>query len=288
MREQHSETGESSAVLQTVELTDSLEARTLNVRQGAFAIATKQDTLNRLRTGNLGPCVAFYGINRRAGVTFMSHVDGNLCGFRALEDRLSSATNGDLESFALYATTNYTMTARLGCLALVCAAYPWLPLWLWLGLIAVVVGFGCASLLQIYIFARRAFGTWRVKLCTPLQFSGRVEVSLDAASSGGPSVPQRETVSRDESERRYGRLHCWVSGQRELNPTREVLNLTSERDALREVVQALDSFQREYGAQALDPDGMPGNEHYRSRLIELVSNARAALAVGEGRRCGTK
>ncbi len=114
MSEQHSETGESSAVLETVESTDSLEARTLNVRQGAFAIATTQDTLNRLRTGNLGPCVAFYGINRRAGVTFMSHVDGNLCGFRALEDRLSSATNGDLESFALYATTNYTMTARLG------------------------------------------------------------------------------------------------------------------------------------------------------------------------------
>ncbi len=63
-----------------------------------------------------------------------------------------------------------------------------------------------------------------------------------------------------------------------MTPTREVLNLASERDALREVVQALDSFQREYGAQALDPDGMPGNEHYRPKLVELVSKARAALA----------
>ncbi|WP_458026165.1 hypothetical protein [Paraburkholderia caledonica] len=211
----------------------------------------------------------------------MSHVDGNLCGFQELEDRLSSATVGDLESFALYATTNYTITARLGCLVLVCGAFHWLPLALWLGLLAVVLGVGFASLVQIYIFAWRAFGTWRVKLCTPWQFSGRVEISLDAASSNGPGVPHEEEVSRSESERRYGRLQCWLSGQRETNPTREVLNLASERDALREVVQALDSFQREYAAQALDPDGMPGNEHYRSKLIELVSKARAALTVGQ-------
>ena len=111
----------------------------------------------------------------------------------------------------------------------------------------------------------------------PLQLCGRVEVSVDAASTRGPDKPREETLSTDESKRRYGPTHCWLSGQREESPKREVTALEAQCDALREVAQALDEFQREYGKQTHDSDGMPGNEYYRPKLIEIVSKARATL-----------
>jgi hypothetical protein len=60
------------------------EHRTYNVRQRTFAVTTKRDRLSRLRTGYLGPCVAFYGLHAGKGVAFVSHVDGNLRGIGPL------------------------------------------------------------------------------------------------------------------------------------------------------------------------------------------------------------
>jgi hypothetical protein len=81
MNQQGDEPGILSGVLDSKSSDRQREERTLNVRQGAFAIVKRTDTLSLLRTGNLGPCVALCGVNERAGVVFMSHVDGNLCGF---------------------------------------------------------------------------------------------------------------------------------------------------------------------------------------------------------------
>lgn len=44
-----------------------------------------------------------------------------------------------------------------------------------------------------------------------------------------------------------------------------------------QVLTALVDFQVTYGKNALDPKGMPGNEHYRDLLVKLVARARAAL-----------
>ncbi|WP_413216058.1 hypothetical protein [Paraburkholderia kururiensis] len=212
----------------------------------------------------------------------MSHVDGNLCGFRALAERLAKETGGDIAGFSLYFTTNYTISARVVALALACASFRWLPATISCGLLAVVLGFGFASLIQIYIFALRTFNTWRVKPRMRFQLGGRVEITVDSASTTGPERPQRETIPTAESIGRYGPAYCWLSGQREMAPTREVIDLQSERDELRKVAQALDVFQHEYGVLALDPYGMPGNEHYRAKLVDIVSQARAAMASTAG------
>ncbi|WP_199545393.1 hypothetical protein [Paraburkholderia kururiensis] len=186
-----------------------------------------------------------------------------------MAERLAKETGGDLAGFSLYFTTNYTMSARLVALLLACVSFRWLPAVISCGLPAVVLGFGFASLIHIFIFAQRTFNTWSVTPRTRWQLTGRVEVTVDAASTAGPEMPQRETIPSAESIRRYGPTYCWLSGQKEMAPTREVIGLQSARDELRKVAQALDVFQREYGVQALVPQGMPGNEHYRAKLVTL-------------------
>lgn len=59
----------------------------------------------------------------------------------------------------------------------------------------------------------------------------------------------------------------------------QIETLMRERDALRGVCQALDEFQRRFGTETWDPDGMPGNDLYRRQLQEIVKRARSALAA---------
>lgn len=45
---------------------------------------------------------------------------------------------------------------------------------------------------------------------------------------------------------------------------------------LRAVADELIAFQAEYAEKAFEPDGMPGNEYYRPKLVNIVNMARAA------------
>jgi len=187
-----------------------------------FAVTTKQEELSILRTGFLGPCVAFYGINEKKGIAFMSHVDANLFGMGGLRDRLKEVAEGDLDGFSLYVTTNYTLTIRVISLILVCTSFRFVPLAGWLAALAFVVMFSFASLIQIYVFSAITFKTLCVKPRTPFQIWGRVEVTVDAASKVGPDKPRKEVISTDESKDRYGPTHCWLLGLREAMPKRDM------------------------------------------------------------------
>lgn len=184
-----------------------------------FAVTTSQDKLSVLRTGNIGPCVAFFGINERSGVAFMSHVDGNLYGIGAMRDRLKEATNNDLDGFSLYFTTNYTLIARLAFLTFSIFIYITFSLnCVTITMLGAGVYFLFGSLLQIFLFSAMVFKTVCVRPWNPWQFRGRVEITVDAASTKGPGTPLEETITKAESKERYGRSVCWLSGQREATP----------------------------------------------------------------------
>ena len=48
------------------------------------------------------------------------------------------------------------------------------------------------------------------------------------------------------------------------------------------VCQALDGIQRFYAEHAEDSEGMPGNQFYSDKLMEIVRQARAAIAKATG------
>lgn len=56
----------------------------------------------------------------------------------------------------------------------------------------------------------------------------------------------------------------------------------AEPDGALLVLDMLSEFQRAYGARAMDPRGMPGNEMYRMVLLALVQRARAVLGAAAG------
>jgi len=183
------------------------EQKTLNVRQRQFAIAKEGDGKRVLRTGFLGPCVAFYGVNASKGVAFMSHVDGKICGLKTLVEQLKHDADGDLRGFSLFLTTNYTFTLRIIALVLI-AVLLWVygtgPWWLSALFFLMPAAFCFASIAQIYWLARIRFKTWKVLLNNPWQVSGRVEVSIDASSKTGPNNPIKESRSEDDSKDLFG------------------------------------------------------------------------------------
>lgn len=178
--------------------------RTHDVRQRTFAVARKFDPKTILRTGFLGPCVAFYGINPNKGVVFMSHIDGRVCGLESMVDELKHAADGDIQGFNLYLTTNYTFSLRLvvlALLALVASLLPGPDAYLFSGIFSVFFYLFFGSIIQIYIFSLYWFRTWKVLPKNPFQLFGRVEVSVDACSVIGPGEPRQDMLA--DSKARY-------------------------------------------------------------------------------------
>ena len=62
----------------------------------------------------------------------------------------------------------------------------------------------------------------------------------------------------------------------------EIMKLATLNSELLAVVSALDGFQRKY--QSLTLDEMPGNSYYAGRLMDIVNQARAAIAKAEGQQ----
>ncbi|NHR04411.1 hypothetical protein HA052_04300 [Chromobacterium haemolyticum] len=52
--------------------------------------------------------------------------------------------------------------------------------------------------------------------------------------------------------------------------------MLEELEQLRVVADELISFQAEYAEKAWEPGGMPGNDYYRPKLVNIVNKARAA------------
>lgn len=50
----------------------------------------------------------------------------------------------------------------------------------------------------------------------------------------------------------------------------------AELAQLRAIADELIAFQAEYAEKAFEPGGMPGNEYYRPKLVNIVDMARAA------------
>ena len=199
----------------------SNDDKVLNVKQRTFAVAKRDDRQSVLRTGNLGPCVAFYGIDRTRGIAFMSHVDGKTLGLNLMAKRLLAEAEGDLSGFELYITTNYTLTLRMvGLVVLICICLSLIDKWQLLiaaiALGAVFCHLFFTSMALAYIFARIWFKTWKIALRMPKQFQGQIEVEVDATSSIGPDVPRRDTLSAKEREAQYGPPHSWFKNMRQV------------------------------------------------------------------------
>lgn len=198
----------------------SQEENIFDVRQRTFSVTTAGDKKNVLRTGYIGPCVAFYGRHKDNKVVFMSHVDGNIFGYKNLEAKLKSLTNENLEGFSLYATTNYTISLRIfvilvSALIVFSSAEKFFSSLIFL----VALGFMFGSLIQIYLFSILRFKKSQFRLQRRCQPHGRITVSIDAASEDDPS-PNKEPIEPEESKKLYGPEsgHCWLSGQKEITP----------------------------------------------------------------------
>lgn len=163
------------------------DLKTFNVKQRSFCVITKHSEFPiLLRTGYIGPCVAFYGFNERQGVAFMAHIDGNVRGVGKLMERLKEAANGDLEGFSLYAATNWSL--------------------IWLSSV---------SLISIMLIAAIGFKASRIKLNNRFLLWGRIEVSVDTAH--GPGQTCKELISSKESIVRYAppTYGTWLSDFRD-------------------------------------------------------------------------
>lgn len=185
----------------------------------------KRDPKPVLRTGYIGPCVAFYGVNPDKGIAFMSHIDGNIVGLQEMSKQLDKASNKDLKGFFLFATSNYSWPLRLAILLLPVLGH-------FIGLIsaaeaAVLIGISALylfwSLALVYLYALCVFKTARVKTRIPLLCAGRLEVEVDA-SKAEPSRPIKDSLSKADSKDLYETLQFrwplqfWSSGQRDSRP----------------------------------------------------------------------
>lgn len=182
---------------------EMLERKTLDVPQGCFDIAVKRGEKSILRTGNIGPCVAFCGHNSKKGVAFMAHVDGKVWGLGRMLEVARASNDGSLRGYSLFLTTNYTFSLRLSVLL---ASLSWLvvsPDILAAGILIGVLLFGFGSIFQIYLYALLRFKTLNIRWITPWQFRGTVEVRLDVDSGAAPQA-RREILPVEQKEARYG------------------------------------------------------------------------------------
>lgn len=180
-----------------------LEQKTLDVPQGCFDIAVTRGEKSILRTGNIGPCVAFCGLNSTKGVAFMAHVDGKVWGLGRMLEVARASNDGSLRGYSLFLTTNYTFSLRLGVLL---ASLIWLVVsrdTLAAGILSGVLLLGFSSIFQIYVYALFRFKTLNIRWITPWQFKGTVKVILDV-DSGAPPLACRENLPVEQKKERYG------------------------------------------------------------------------------------
>lgn len=180
-----------------------MEAKTLNVPQGRFDVVVKQGEKTILRTGNIGPCVAFSGHNSTKGVAFMAHVDGKVWGLGRMLEVARANNDGSLRGYKLYLTTNYTFTLRLCLLLASFGALVGWPSAGTAGILSTVLLFGFASILQIYAYSLFRFKTLNIRWITPCQVRGTVEVRLDVNSDCPPQAC-REKLPVEQKKERYG------------------------------------------------------------------------------------
>lgn len=177
-----------------------------NVPERTFAVTTKDNPKHILRTGNIGPCVAFYGFNQN-GVAFMSHLDGMFKNSSGLTMRLNELTQNDLSGFSLYFTTNYFLAVRFLVLLLTLGSYPYLHVGLWATLLLFVLIFGFWSIALVYIYSYVTFKTLRVQPKEPHGIWCRVEVSVDAGAKNGNILRDSSQKERDPC---YAVPNVWV------------------------------------------------------------------------------
>jgi hypothetical protein len=180
--------------------------KTLNVRQRTFAVAKKGDRQSILRTGYLGPRVAF--INAAKGLAFISHIDGKICGLKSMAEQLKRQADGDLQGFSLYLTTNYTFTLRILAFVVIaicrCRQHE-------LSAFDAIFFISASAVAQIYWIERVRFKTWKVVPKNRWQVSGRVEVVVDASATTGPDKPRKKSLLSEVSKVRYRYPHCWCA-----------------------------------------------------------------------------
>ncbi|WP_413460458.1 hypothetical protein [Herbaspirillum huttiense] len=197
-----------------------------HVLERTFVVTTAADDF-KLKTGYLGPCVAFYGRHKRADVSFMAHIDGYFAGMDELTAQLRHASDDQLASFDLYFCSNYTLPLRfiLLILSVVCAAFAWcqsssgsvaFPM-LVTGLALVVAQFFFFSIVKICYYSKRHFGKLP-QACMPRQIWGRVEVQSNPNSPTGFDAPRKEWDSPSVTAVTYAvpdrRLHRLVDGRK--------------------------------------------------------------------------
>lgn len=180
-----------------------LEAKTLDVPQGCFDVVFKRGEKSILRTGNIGPCVAFSGVNSIEGVAFLAHVDGKVWGLGRMLKVASTHSNGSLQGYRLYLTTNYTFTLRLGLLLASLGGLVVWPSVFAAVILCFIIVFGFTSILQIYAYALFRFKTLNICWITPWQVRGTVEVWLEV-DSGSPPQARWEDLPAEQKQERYG------------------------------------------------------------------------------------
>lgn len=175
------------------------QVRAYHVPQRTFVVAPGTDEFG-LKTGYLGPCVAFYGRNRTNGVSFMAHIDGSLAGIDSLTTQLQKESCNRLQDFDLYVCSNYTLWLRFFALM---APIAWaVSLWSQgscvtgaaIGLAVAIGDFSFTSLIKICRYSKKTFDKYP-RPCMPWQVCGRVEVESDPNSPTGFSKPKREHES---------------------------------------------------------------------------------------------
>lgn len=197
------------------------EEKVLNLRQRHFAVVRKSDRKSILRTGYIGTCVAFYGINRSKGVAFMAHIDGQIRGLEALIVELTSAADGDLEGFEIAMASNMKYWPRVSAVivGIVVTCYPFWggPIWLLCIVFFVAAAFWLyfcfGSLFLTYRFSRRWFTT------TPIEWKAMdkcfrcVEVEVNSASNDKLAEPAPDRMTAKKSKETYGppEEHWWHS-----------------------------------------------------------------------------
>lgn len=165
---------------------------TLNVRQRQFAIGKRDSRVSAIKTAYLGPCTAFYGVDRHRGLVFLTHLDLHACGLGRLVHELKRHTDGDLSGFEIYLATGMSWWCRL----LVAGFLGWVAHIVtlhseWSSGAAVVTGLGVATFffwsratLYLRLWRSKAFSISDIKyLKAKRSFGyGRCGVTLDANS----------------------------------------------------------------------------------------------------------
>ena len=175
------------------------QVRAYHVPQRTFVVAPATDKFG-LKTGYLGPCVAFYGRNKTNGVSFMAHIDGSLAGIDGLTTQLQEESSNILKDFDLYVCSNYTLPLRVFTLvvAIAVAARSWSQGDCWtVAFIALAFSIGYfnfVSLIKIARYSKKTFGKYPCPRM-PCQCWGRVEVESDPNSPTGFKKPKREKES---------------------------------------------------------------------------------------------